>query len=207
MNERSENETATFTVPVPREIYQDGDIAWFEAEVSGRDKRIQLVAHTFDGLEVGRAEARLTGELDIQTTITGAQSEVRITLSPVADAEGDVRVRGSVNGQDFTIGSTAGGQSDVETTYPRIELALAESQLIKDWSVVGQSLTVMAQAMRVRPNLVNASSARASCAGCVVHGAGEAVLAAACVDGALAACGAFLVTWPSFVKHCTGACA
>lgn len=82
-------------MPVPREAYQDGDIAWFEAGVSGRDKRIQLVALTFDGLEVGRAEARLTGELDVQTTITGPQSEVRINMSPVANAEATCRYEGA----------------------------------------------------------------------------------------------------------------
>lgn len=55
-----------------------------------------------------------------------------------------MQVRGSVNGQDFTISSAPGGQSEVETASARIELAAAESQLIKDWSIVGHSLTVVA---------------------------------------------------------------
>ena len=196
-----DGDTATFVVPVPLEAHHAGGPAWFEATVSGQDKGIQLVARDLGGVEVGRAEGRLRGDLEIEATITGPQGEVRITLAPASPPTaggGKVDLRGTINGQAFTI-AASGEESDASAAAGRVELAPTESQLMKDWATVGHPLTVIAQAMQIRET--------GSCAGCITSGVGEAVLAAACVDGALPACGALLITWPTFVDHCTGACA
>ena len=189
-----------YVVPAPADDFYASGTAWYELQLGPDERRIDLIAFDSHAAEVGRAEARWVSDLTLDVRVTGPQAQIRIGISP-AVGQGDALAQGTANGEAFTVFTPAVGPESTLVSGG-ITLAPAESDLVKTWSGLAHSLTMLALALDA-----GKAEDTGSCAGCMVELAGEAALAAACADGVLPACGAFLVTWPHFVKHCTGACA
>ena len=186
-----------FVVPASADEFYASGTAWYELRLGPDERRFDLVAFDTHGAEAGRAEARWIGDLTLDIRVTGPNAQIRIGISP-AVGQGDALAQGTANGEAFSVLPPAVG-AESGLISGGISLAPAESDLVRTWSRLAHSLTMLAHALEAEE-----AEETGSCAGCVVELAGEAALAA-CADGVLPACGAFLVTWPHFVKHCTGA--
>jgi hypothetical protein len=159
------------------------------------------------GEKVGAVEMQTLSKNEITATISENETRIALSLHISRNASGEIEIQGSLNDQKFTISGRPGdGQS--ARVAGKLTLDTDQIKLLNQWGRLTDSLLSMSEALRTEQTGRAGQIVRIwGCGSCLLLGGGILVSTAACLEGALPACGTALAGGGTFGENCEGACA
>lgn len=181
-------------IPAPPAARRDTGIDWYEVLPPGED------LSSLKSSDTRKLVSTMTSEIDSNTvrgviSLEGRSDEVKIEVTMEAKDSSNHSVHVVINDHSFVISGNPKDRSSIKADRS-IDLAPEEAEMIKHFSHLSDSLTVLAQATR------NSWS----CQACCLLGGGVVVAAGCCSMGQLGCCAGALTAGGTFVQNCQDVC-